>query len=80
MHAIQANDFEWIQSISSKCLRDDNHYIHKAFGWMMRILGDRDIEKLRKYLEKFAWEMPRISLRYAIEKMSVQERKYFLSK
>jgi len=49
-------------------------------GWMLREAGKRNKEKEIEFLEKHASKMPRTMLRYAIEKFSESERKYFLAK
>ena len=54
--------------------------MHKAVGWMLREMGKRDINTLRQFLNLYAHEMPRTSLRYAIEKMPAPERKYWMTK
>ena len=60
--------------------RDHPHdLIHKACGWMLREAGKRDIEALRAFLEKWAPELPRTALRYAIERMAPDERKRWLA-
>jgi 3-methyladenine DNA glycosylase AlkD len=53
--------------------------MHKAVGWMLREVGKRvDMQLLRDFLEKHAAEMPRTALRYAIEQMTDDERKFWL--
>jgi 3-methyladenine DNA glycosylase AlkD len=54
--------------------------IHKAGGWMLRETGKKDIKKLRAFLEKHAANMPRVMLRYSIEKMTESERAKWLNK
>ena len=65
----------------AKVLMKDNHdLIHKAVGWMLREAGKRDIVPLQIFLEEYAAVMPRTMLRYAIEKMSPNEKTYYLKK
>ena len=55
--------------------------MHKAVGWMLREMGKRvSMDLLCNFLEQHIQEMPRTALRYAIEKMSPQERVYWMSK
>jgi len=49
--------------------------MHKACGWMLREAGKRNPQRLYDYVAQHRHEMPRIMLRYAIEKFSPEERK-----
>lgn len=54
--------------------------IHKATGWMLREVGKRAPELLREILDAHASELPRTTLRYAIEHMTEQERSHYLTR
>ena len=54
--------------------------IHKAGGWMLREVGKKSLAVLRKFLELHAANMPRVMLRYSIEKLSPTERAKWLAK
>jgi 3-methyladenine DNA glycosylase AlkD len=54
--------------------------MHKAIGWMLREIGKKDREVLVGFLEEHYKQMPRTSLRYAIEHFSPEERAYFMKK
>ena len=75
---IRAGDLEPTIIIAETLLKDDQDLIHKASGWMLRELGKRDVMMLRRFLSKYAHEMPRTMLRYAIEKLPERERKQWL--
>ncbi|NTW61354.1 DNA alkylation repair protein [Candidatus Saccharibacteria bacterium] len=67
-------------NIVKKLLNDDHDLIQKASGWMLREVGKRiDNELLIQFLKKHYTNMPRTTLRYAIEKFSPQDRSRFLS-
>lgn len=75
---IRENQFEETLQISEIFLSHKHDLIHKATGWMLREVGKRDIGVLRAFLDRHAATMPRTMLRYAIEKMSAQERQRYL--
>ena len=54
--------------------------IHKASGWMLREVGKKDMKLLRSFLDAQAATMPRVMLRYSIEKMTEAERAKWLAK
>ena len=58
---------------------DSEDLIHKASGWMLRELGKVDKSKLDNFLKVHHQKMPRVMLRYAIEKHSTSDRKKWLS-
>lgn len=63
----------------SRVLQDEEDLIHKAAGWMLREAGKRRPDELRAYLAQYAARMPRTMLRYAIERLSPQERSAWLA-
>lgn len=66
----------------AKCHLSHTHdLMHKAVGWMLREMGKRiGPEVLRSFLCDHAHEMPRTALRYAIERLSDEERKQWMAK
>jgi 3-methyladenine DNA glycosylase AlkD len=76
---IKEDDFKDILKITKRLLDDDHDLIQKALGWMLREVGKRDISVLKEFLDKYADKMPRTMLRYSIEKLTKEERKYYMS-
>ena len=77
----QLGDPSWCLRYAEMHLHHPHDLMHKAVGWMLRELGKRiSMDMLRDFLNLHAHEMPRTALRYAIEKMSEQERQYWLQK
>lgn len=75
---IRNNQFEDTLRLSDIYMTHQHHLIHKACGWMLREVGKRDKATLIKFLDEFAPQMPRVMLRYSIEKLSGEERKTYL--
>ena len=75
---IRAGELDPTIDIAEQLLKDQHDLIHKAVGWMLRELGKRNIDLLRQFLSTHAHQMPRTSLRYAIERMPERERKKWL--
>lgn len=76
---IRAGKFETALALSRKYLSHKHDLIHKATGWILREIGKRDINTLRTFLDSYATTMPRTALRYAIEKLSQEERHHYLT-
>ena len=53
--------------------------LQKAVGWLLREAGKRDEPRLKIWLSARCTTMPRTMLRYAIEKLSDEEKRTFLS-
>lgn len=75
---IRNNQFDDTLKLSEFFLSHNHHLIHKACGWMLREVGKRDKASLTQFLKRFAPQMPRVMLRYSIEKLSEEERKTYL--
>lgn len=66
--------------IAELLVKDKEDLIHKATGWMLRFAGDKDMQKLKSFLDKYAATMPRTLLRYSIEKLDKKQREYYMSR
>jgi 3-methyladenine DNA glycosylase AlkD len=66
--------------IAKLLLKDEHDLIHKAVGSWIREAGKRDPANLIGFLNEHASDMPRVMLRYAIEKLDKKKRDFYLSK
>lgn len=61
--------------IAEILLHDDEELINKSVGTGLREVGKVDRTRLLEFLEHHAHDMPRVTLRYAVEKLDGAEKK-----
>ncbi|MHA1124012.1 MAG: DNA alkylation repair protein [Candidatus Heimdallarchaeota archaeon] len=71
---------EHIFDISDALLNDEDIYVLKGYGWMLKEASNNYQKEIFNYVQKKKKNMPRVSLRYAIEKMPQDLRKKAMSK
>ncbi len=77
---IRSGDFADTLRLSELLLHHKHDLMQKAIGWMLREMGKRDKDLLLQFLDTYAREMPRTMLRYSIEKLTDEERKYYMKR
>jgi hypothetical protein len=65
--------------IAEVLVHDPEDLVAKAVGWMLREAGKRDAKRHAAFLEAHAATMPRLMLRYAIEKLPKGDRDRYLA-
>src|SRR5215204_3207972 len=65
-------------AIAELLVNDDEGLVNKGTGWMLRTAGDKDRKGLLSFLDKHAATMPRVLLRYSIEKLEKKQREHYL--
>ena len=76
---IRKNQFSDTLNIAEILLNHEHDLIHKAVGWMLREVGKRDFQTEFEFLKQHYKKMPRIMLRYAIERFDPELRQQFLN-
>jgi len=64
--------------VAERLLGDKHDLIHKAVGWLLREAGKRAHSELLDFLRTHYARVPRTTLRYAIERLDVLDRKLWL--
>jgi 3-methyladenine DNA glycosylase AlkD len=76
---IRQNEVEDTFKIAALLVNDPHELVNKAVGSWIREAGKRDPKQLLHFLDKHAATMPRVTLRYAIEKLDKKQKALYLN-
>ena len=75
---IRDNLFDDTMKLAEKFMGTKHDLMQKATGWMLREVGKRDERTLIDFLDRHCLQMPRTMLRYAIEKLTPEQRVHYM--
>lgn len=78
MYYVKKGFFELTKEFVTQNLYHSHDLMHKANGWLLREMGNKNEVELISYLNQYYKEMPRTCLRYAIEKLDEDLRQDYL--
>lgn len=80
---LQKKDMHDTLTLCEALLNDTEDLMHKAIGWSLREIGRWNGQDGKNaqvtFLEKHAVHMPRVSLRYMLERFPIDERKKWMA-
>lgn len=78
MYHVKRGEFSLMKEFVLKNLHNPHDLMHKANGWLLREMGQKNENELLGFLNLHYKKMPRTSLRYAIEKLDEDVRQDYL--
>lgn len=78
MYFIREKSLKIVPELVLKNMNHPHDLMHKANGWMLREMGKKDESLLIEFLDEHATQLPRTSLRYALEKLAPTIKDYYM--
>ncbi|WP_407406131.1 DNA alkylation repair protein [Chryseobacterium sp.] len=78
MYFVKNGKYNLTKDFITKNLHHTHDLMHKANGWLLREIGNKNQEELIAYLNVYYNQMPRTCLRYAVEKLDEEVRQFYL--
>ena len=64
--------------VADLLMQDEHDLVRKGYGWMLKVLSVKDPEAVFNYLQQHQAIMPRVAYRYALEKLSAEQKKQLM--
>ena len=80
MLLVKRGEFGPTLKLAEKFFTHEHDLMHKATGWLLREVGKKDERVLCEFLGTHATHMPRTMLRYSIEKLTPEQKKFYMGK
>ncbi len=77
---IKHAEFETTFKIAEILLHTPEDIVQKGVGWMLKEIGKRNEASLTPFLDKFYKEMPRTMLRYSLEKVAPETKRFYMKR
>ena len=78
MFYVKRGEFSLLKELALNNLYHPHDLMHKANGWLLREMGNKNEDELVDFLKTHYHQTPRTTLRYAIEKLNEDLRQDFL--
>jgi 3-methyladenine DNA glycosylase AlkD len=76
---IRKGEIEDTFDIAAILIHDKHELVNKAVGSWIREAGKRNPKRLLTFLDQYAATMPRVTLRYALEKLSKKVKDHYMA-
>ncbi|MBU7032830.1 MAG: DNA alkylation repair protein [Theionarchaea archaeon] len=76
----RGNQVDHVFTMADLLLRDRDDMVQKGYGWMLKVATHHIPDEVFAYIMKNKKDMPRTSLRYAIEKLPPERKKAAMKK
>ncbi|CAK1820942.1 DNA alkylation repair protein [Vibrio crassostreae] len=65
--------------VADLLMKDEHDLVQKGYGWMLKVLSQKEPEWVIRYLKANHTVMPRVAFRYAIEKLDDKTKRKLMS-
>ena len=81
IYPINKNRYSSLNSfkVADLLIKDEHDLVQKSYGWMLKVLSQKEPELVIRYLKAKHAVMPRVAFRYAIEKLDDKAKRELMS-